>query len=45
MTQSCEQQGFNCGFASDTCGGFVQCGTCTVPGETCGGGGVYNVCG
>ena len=29
----------NCGEQSDGCGGTIDCGQCTVPGEFCGGGG------
>jgi hypothetical protein len=36
--------GKNCGTINDGCGGTLLCGTCTAPG-TCGGGGVWNVCG
>lgn len=38
-------QGLNCGAYADGCGGTINCGTCTVSGETCGGGGMSNVCG
>jgi len=42
---TCQQLGANCGAATDTkCGGVVQCGSCPA-GQTCGGGGVHNVCG
>jgi hypothetical protein len=34
----------NCGTVSDGCGNTLMCGTCTAP-DTCGGGGVANVCG
>src|SRR5262249_34707070 len=34
----------NCGSIADGCGGTLNCGTCTAP-QTCGGGGVANVCG
>lgn len=42
--------GANCGYISDGCGGTLSCGTCTKPGDTCGGGtvtvpGKPNVCG
>jgi hypothetical protein len=33
-----------CGVVSDGCDGTADCGTCTPP-ETCGGGGVANMCG
>jgi hypothetical protein len=35
----------NCGTMSDGCGGTLTCPDCTGVGETCGGGGVDNVCG
>ena len=41
---TCGAQGKNCGFISDACGGTLNCGTCIAP-QTCGGGGVPNVCG
>src|SRR5207253_6837 len=41
---SCAVQAKNCGSISDNCGGTLNCGTCTAP-QTCGGGGVANVCG
>src|SRR5262249_42203613 len=41
---TCAAQGKNCGSISDGCGGTLTCGTCTAP-QTCGGGGVSNVCG
>jgi hypothetical protein len=41
---SCAAQGKNCGSVSDGCGGTLTCGSCTSP-ESCGGGGVANVCG
>jgi hypothetical protein len=41
---TCKAQGFNCGSAGDGCGGLLNCGTCVAP-ETCGGGGVAEVCG
>ena len=37
--QTCVQLGFNCGTASDGCGGTLSCGSCTAP-ATC----VNNVC-
>ncbi|MFZ5442305.1 MAG: hypothetical protein ACOZQL_20015 [Myxococcota bacterium] len=42
---SCVAAGKTCGSISDGCGGTLNCGTCEVPGESCGGGGVANVCG
>ena len=43
-SESCAQQGINCGPAGDGCGNLIQCGTCPA-GETCGGGGTPSVCG
>ena len=40
---TCAKLGYNCGPASDGCGGLLQCGTCTSP-QYCGGAG-YDVCG
>ena len=40
---TCAALGYNCGVASDGCGGLLACGTCTNP-QYCGGGG-YNICG
>jgi hypothetical protein len=42
---TCSAAGAACGSVDDGCGGTLSCGTCTVSGETCGGGGVPNVCG
>jgi hypothetical protein len=42
--KTCEEQGLNCGKATDGCGNPIECGTCTAP-ETCAGGGTQNVCG
>jgi hypothetical protein len=36
--------GANCGTLADGCGGLLNCGACTAP-DTCGGGGLANVCG
>jgi RHS repeat-associated protein len=41
---TCHGVGANCGTVSDGCGSMIDCGACEVP-ETCGGGGVSNVCG
>ena len=41
---TCAAAGANCGVIADGCGGFLGCGGC-AQGETCGGGGVANVCG
>ncbi|TMA78737.1 MAG: hypothetical protein E6J77_20785 [Deltaproteobacteria bacterium] len=41
---TCAAQGKNCGTILDGCGGTLTCGTCTAP-QTCGGGGIANVCG
>jgi hypothetical protein len=43
--KSCAQAGYNCGQAPDGCGNLQNCGTCSDPTETCGGGGTQNVCG
>jgi len=40
---TCASLGYNCGQASDGCGGLLSCGTCTNP-QYCGGGG-YDTCG
>jgi hypothetical protein len=42
---TCGAQGANCGSISDGCGGTLMCGSCTIVPQTCGGGGVANVCG
>ena len=44
VPSTCAKQGFNCGAAGDGCGGLLNCGTCVAP-QTCGGGGVAEVCG
>ncbi|PYN96566.1 MAG: hypothetical protein DMD91_21045 [Candidatus Rokuibacteriota bacterium] len=41
---TCASLGKNCGAISDGCGGTLTCGGCTAP-QSCGGGGVANVCG
>jgi hypothetical protein len=41
---TCAAQGKNCGTILDGCGGTLTCGACTAP-QTCGGGGIANVCG
>ena len=41
---TCAAQGKNCGTIPDGCGGTLTCGACTGP-QTCGGGGIANVCG
>jgi hypothetical protein len=41
---TCAAQGKNCGTISNGCGGTLTCRSCTAP-QTCGGGGVANVCG
>jgi hypothetical protein len=40
---TCAALGYDCGTASDGCGGLLTCGTCTDP-QYCGGGG-FDVCG
>ena len=42
---TCASKGLDCGVVGDGCGSILDCGTCTKPGETCGGGSVPNVCG
>ena len=42
--KTCLQLGATCGTVGDGCGGVLHCGTCTAP-NSCGGGGVANVCG
>jgi hypothetical protein len=42
--RTCAQLGYDCGAASDGCGGTLHCGACTAP-DTCSGGGAYNQCG
>jgi len=41
---TCAAQGKDCGSIPDGCGGTLECGNCP-DGQTCGGGGVTNVCG
>jgi hypothetical protein len=41
---TCTALGYTCGPAADGCGGMLNCGTCTSP-QSCGGGGVFSVCG
>lgn len=41
---TCAAQGKNCGQISDGCAAVLDCGAC-FSGQTCGGGGVANVCG
>ena len=36
--KTCQDLGYTCGPNADTCGGLIDCGTCTSP-EYCGGGG------
>jgi hypothetical protein len=43
--KSCVDLGVNCGPIADGCGGIVDCGACSAPGDICGGGGTPNVCG
>jgi len=44
--KTCAALGADCGAVGDGCGGVIpSCGTCTTPGEVCGGGGTPNVCG
>jgi hypothetical protein len=41
---TCAAAGATCGTIPDGCGGTLSCGPCTAP-QTCGGGGIANVCG
>src|SRR5262245_47569893 len=41
---TCAALGKNCGTISDGCGHTLTCGSCTAP-QSCGGGGIPNVCG
>jgi hypothetical protein len=45
MKVSCATLGIGCGPAPDGCGGSQDCGMCTTPGDTCGGGGTPFQCG
>ena len=47
VPKTCDELGFTCGPAGDTCGGKLDCGpnTCTIPGWTCGGGSKLGQCG
>jgi hypothetical protein len=47
VPKTCDDLGYSCGPAGDTCGGLLDCGptTCAVPGQTCGGGGEPGQCG
>lgn len=42
--RTCTQAGANCGQVADGCGDILNCGTCLAP-QSCGGGGLANVCG
>jgi hypothetical protein len=42
--RTCTAAGANCGQVADGCGGILDCGACLSP-QTCGGGGIANVCG
>src|SRR5438876_6146930 len=41
---TCAAQGKDCGTIPNGCRGTLTCGACTAP-QTCGGGGIANVCG
>ncbi len=42
---TCPAQNIGCGPAGDGCGNLLDCGPCTKPGDTCGGGGTPFQCG
>jgi hypothetical protein len=42
---TCAQQGATCGSIPDGCGNTLDCGSCTAPDTSCGGGGTPNQCG
>jgi hypothetical protein len=42
--KTCADWGYSCGKNGDGCSGVIDCGSCTAPGEFCGGGG-YSKCG
>jgi hypothetical protein len=44
VPRTCAQAGASCGPIGDGCGNIVDCGNCVLP-DTCGGGGMANVCG
>jgi len=44
VPMSCQSESKDCGTMPDGCGGSVACGSCIAT-ETCGAGGVANVCG
>jgi hypothetical protein len=43
--RTCAEAGVNCGPIGDGCGKLIECGSCTTPGESCGGAGVHSQCG
>ena len=45
VPKTCAQLNAACGTISDGCGTLLNCGTCTVAGQTCGGAGVPYQCG
>jgi endonuclease/exonuclease/phosphatase family metal-dependent hydrolase len=42
---TCQDRYKNCGNMDDGCGHLVWCGDCTTGNDTCGGGGIPNLCG
>ncbi|MFT3922119.1 MAG: hypothetical protein QM778_06265 [Myxococcales bacterium] len=44
VPKTCNELNAQCGLVPDGCGGQLNCGACVNP-QTCGGGGVPNVCG
>jgi hypothetical protein len=45
VATTCAAAGKNCGSLADGCGKTLNCGSCTVAGQSCGGSGIPNVCG
>jgi hypothetical protein len=45
VPKTCASQNISCGPAGDGCGNVLACGSCTIAGETCGGGAMNGQCG
>src|SRR5439155_447132 len=45
MPRTCASVGAICGPVGDGCGNLLQCGSCTIAGDTCGGAGARGQCG